>query len=373
MNTPSSHSFSRRRFLGGLSLAAVGSVLAPSLRAEDAAPARKLGVALVGLGSYSTGQLGPALRETRFCKLAGVVTGDPAKGKKWAADYGFPEKNVYGYEGFASIAENKDIDVLYIVTPTGLHAEHAIAAAAKAGKHVIVEKPMAGTAAECDAIIAACAKAKVKLSVGYRLHFDPYHRELARHGKEKDFGIPLKMKGERKFRNAGGTWRTQRKLGCGGPLMDIGIYLVQGGIMGAGGVAPVAVTAKEHPNTRPTVFKDVEEGLDFTMEFADGSVLEASTSYAGGGRDAFRMEGPKGWLEFKQKAFTYSGAVVETSLGPLSFSKMNQQAAQMDDFAQCIQTGRETPVGGAMGRRDVAILEAIYEAMRTGQKVPVKV
>lgn len=372
MNTPNSLPLSRRRFLGGLSLATAGVVLAPRLWGDDATPTRKLGVALVGLGSYSNGQLGPALRETKFCKLAGVVTGDAAKGKKWAGDHGFAEKNVFGYDGFAAIAGNKDIDIVYIVTPTGLHAEHAIAAASKAGKHVIVEKPMAGTAAECDAIIAACAKAKVKLSVGYRLHFDPYHREMAKHGREKDFGIPLKMRGERKFRNAGGTWRTQRKLGCGGPLMDIGIYLVQGGIMGAGGVPPVAVTAKEHPNSRPTVFKDVEEGLDFTMEFADGSVMEASTSYAGGGKDTFRMEGPKGWLEFRQRAFTYSGAVVETSLGPLTFPKMNQQAAQMDDFAQCILTGRETQVGGSMGRRDVAILEGIYEAMRTGQKVPLK-
>ena len=326
---------SRRRFLAHFSLASAGLALAPRLAAEEK---RKLGVALVGLGRYSTGQLGPALKETKHCRLAGVVTGDADKGRKWAADHGFAAGSVYGYGDFAKIADNRDIDILYIVTPTGLHAEHAIAAATKAGKHVIVEKPMAGTAAECDAIIAACHKAKVALSVGYRLHFDPYHRKMAEHGKQKDFGLPLSIRGERSFKNAGGTWRTERKLGCGGPLMDIGIYLVQGAIMAAGGAAPVAVSAKEHPNTRPALFRDVEEGLDFTMEFADGSVMRATTSYAGGGRDTFRMEGPKGWMEFKQKAFTYSGAVVETNTGPVSFPAFNQQAAQME-LAEALHCG----------------------------------
>src|SRR3954469_18921101 len=169
----------RRRFIGQVSSAAAAFALASKIsRAVDQPMnGRKLGVALVGLGYYSTRELAPALRLTEHCKLAGVVTGTPAKGTKMAAEYGFPEANVYGYDTMARMADNRDIDIVYVVTPNGLHAEHCIAAA-KAGKHVITEKPMANSVADCDAMIAACKKAGVKLSVGYRLHFDPFHEEL---------------------------------------------------------------------------------------------------------------------------------------------------------------------------------------------------
>ena len=109
----------------------------------------------------------------------GVVTGSPAKGQQWSRDYGFPETNIFSYDTMAKIANNPDIDIVYVVTPNSLHAEHAIKVA-QAGKHVICEKPMASSVADCEAMIAACAKANVKLSIGYRLQFDPYHIELDR-------------------------------------------------------------------------------------------------------------------------------------------------------------------------------------------------
>src|SRR5690606_29556712 len=129
---------------------------------------RKLGVALVGLGGYATGQLAPALQETQWCQLTGVVTGDRAKGDRWSREYRFPAENVHSYDTMAEIAGNRTIDILYIVTPPGRHARDSIAAA-RAGKHVICEKPMANTVEECDAIIAACREHNVKLSIGYRL------------------------------------------------------------------------------------------------------------------------------------------------------------------------------------------------------------
>src|SRR6266496_2488464 len=168
---------SRRDFLRRLSLATAALAAGHNLRGLAEALAqnkgRKLGVALLGLGRYSMNQLGPALRETKLCYLAGVVTGHPEKGEKWAADYGLNQKNIYSYETFDRIADNKDIDIVYVVTPPGLHPEFVIRAA-RAGKHVISEKPMANTVADCDRMIAACKTAKVKLGVGYRLHYDLY-------------------------------------------------------------------------------------------------------------------------------------------------------------------------------------------------------
>lgn len=382
MNTPQplppelAYAITRRGFLGRLSVAAAAAMLASRSRAQDssAKPAgRKLGVALAGLGRYSQGELGPALRLTNRCELVGVVTGNPTtKGVAWAKDYGFPEKNIYTYETMGRLADNRDIDIVYVVTPNGLHAEHAIAAA-KAGKHVIVEKPMANTAAECDAILAACRAAKVKCSVGYRLHFDPYHKELKRLAREKDFGPLMKMTGDRGFIVNTKRWRIDKKLAGGGAMMDIGVYLIQAACMASGEIPPIAVTAQHIPTTKPELFDQVEEGTRWTMEFPNGEKAELFTSYAHSS-DKFRAEGDKGWIEFKQRAFTYRGAVVETSKGPLDFTpNVNQQSLQMDDFARCIVENRESIVAGEMGRRDNAIIDAIYESARIGKRVTLKI
>jgi glucose-fructose oxidoreductase len=364
---------SRRSFIHQVSLG-TASVLAAGplgLYASGWPRDRQLGMALVGLGRYSTRQLGPALKETKLCKLAGVVTGSKEKGEQWAKDYRFPVKNIYSYDTMAQMADNKDIDIVYVVTPNGLHAEHAIAAA-KAGKHVICEKPMANTVAECDSIIAACKAAKVKLSMGYRLHFDPYHKEMMRLAKEKDFGDLMKMTGDRGFVMQNKVWRADKKLAGGGPIMDLGIYVIHGACMAANGVAPIAVTASEHPKTKPGMFTDVEEGMNWTMEFANGAICTAQTSYQRSA-DKFRAEGPKGWIEFREHAFTYRGMVVETSRGPLNYTPPNQQALQMDDFASCIINNRESVVPGELGRRDMVIIEAIYKAAASGKRVEVKV
>lgn len=363
---------SRRRFVGQLS-AATALALAPRWTyADGPAPAKKLGVALVGLGTYATGQLGPALRQTEYCRLAGVVTGDPAKGAKWAQDYGFPEKSIYGYDTMHRLADNPDIDIVYIVTPNSLHAQHAIAAA-EAGKHVIVEKPMAASVAECDAILAACAKAKVRHSIGYRLFFDPYHTEFRRLALEENFGPFMKMNGDRAFMMKTRGWRADRKLAGGGPLLDLGIYLIQSACMAKNGIAPVTVTGQEMPKTRPDMFVDTEETLRWTMEWADGAAGEFSTSYQQVfGR--FHAESPKGWIDFTKGSYSYQVGGLDTSRGPFTYGPppVNQQARQMDDFAQCVLTGRATPVPGEMGRRDLQIIEAIYAAAASGKREPVR-
>jgi glucose-fructose oxidoreductase len=361
---------SRRRFLEQMSVA-MALVLPSWSRAADSPPAKKLGVALVGLGNYSTHQLGPALRETQFCQLTGVVTGSREKGEQWARDYGFSDKSIYGYDQMSHMADNPAIDIVYVVTPNGLHAEHAIAAA-KAGKHVIIEKPMCNTVAECDAVLAACKAAKVRHSVGYRLFWDPYHTELRRLARDQDFGAFQHMKGERAFVMGTWRWRADKKLAGGGPLMDLGVYLIQGACMAKNGVPPAFVTAHELPKTRPDISRDTEETLQWTMEWPDGAVAELLTSYQQSA-DHFRAEAPKGWIEFKEHAFTYKVGPVDTSRGPLHYPAPNQQALQMDDFAQCVQTGRATPVPGEMGRRDLAIIEAIYRAAATGRREKVLV
>ncbi len=369
-HAPAGQPVSRREFLGRLSLGATAWLVLRGRSAAAEPPTRKLGVALVGLGSYSTGQLGPALKLTKHCRLMGVVTRSAEKGRRWAQEYGFPEKNIYHYDTMARLADNPDIDIVYVVTPNGLHAQHAIAAA-QAGKHVICEKPMANSVADCDAIIAACRKAGVKLSIGYRLHFDPFHEELRRLVRTQEFGPFMKMSGGFAFIMGTPQWRAEKKLAGGGPLMDLGVYVIQESCMAAG-AAPVAITARELPKERPEFFRDVEETLEWNMEFANGARSECYTSY-NGNRNNFRAEAKDGWFEVGP-AYSYRGLRAATSRGPVTVkAPASQQALQIDDFALCVRDNLQTRVPGEMGRRDLVIVEAIYRAAATGKRVEIKV
>ena len=373
---PVSSHISRRRFIGGV-IVGSGLLFLPRFsRAVDAvAPPKKLGVALVGLGRYSANQLGPALRLTRHCQLTGVVTGDRAKGKKWAHDYGFPEKNIFSYDAMAQISGNPDIDVVYVVTPNSLHLEHCIAAA-KSGKHVICEKPMAVSVAECDAMIAACKAAGVRLMIGYRLHYEPHHVEFARLAHDKVFGTFMRMDGANGFRMRGSksdqsNWRVDKKLAGGGPLMDMGVYVIQAACMAKVEVAPTAVTAHFGPVTRPELFSDVEESVRWEMEFSDGAKATCLATY-GDNVSRFRAESADGWARLEQPAFYYDEPLLTTSKGPVRLPKVNHQAAQMDGMALELLTGQPSRAPGEMGRRDVAIIEAIYSAAMSGQRSTVQ-
>ena len=377
MNSPRPASpVSRRKFLSQLSAAAAFLAARRRVQASDAPmPPRKLGVALVGLGSYSTYQLGPALRLTEHCRLAGVVTGSRAKGREWARDYGFPEGNIFGYDTMARISGNPDIDIVYVVTPNSLHAEHCIAAA-KAGKHVICEKPMATSVADCDAIIAACRAAGVRLTVGYRLHYEPHHAEFARLARERVFGPFMKMEGANGFEmdssaTAKTFWRLDKVLAGGGPLMDMGVYVVQAACMAKVEAAPVAVTARFGPVTRPEVFSEVEESISWTMEFADGAVAHCRSTYDER-VSSFRAEADHGWARLEFPAFYYDEPLLTTSRGSVKLPEVNHQVAQLDGMAMELLEGRPSIAPGEMGRRDIAIVEAIYAVAGNGRRVEVR-
>ena len=172
---------SRRKFIYNLGMAGLGiPFLSAAANCDNESSKQqtmqskkaKLGIALVGLGGYAGGQLAPALQQTVHCYFAGIVTGTPSKIPVWKEKYNIPDKNIYNYDNYDSIKDNPDIDIIYVVLPNNMHAEYTIRAAG-AGKHVICEKPMAITVEDCDRMIAACNKANVHLSIGYRLHFEP--------------------------------------------------------------------------------------------------------------------------------------------------------------------------------------------------------
>ncbi|MES2922380.1 MAG: Gfo/Idh/MocA family oxidoreductase [Verrucomicrobiota bacterium] len=356
--------FTRRRFI---QLGAVAS-LAPLFRAQGQEPSgRKLGIALLGLGDYSTNQLGPALRETKNARLAGIVTGSPEKIPVWQKQYEIPDGNVYNYQNFDTIADNKDIDIVYVVTPTGLHPEFTIRAA-KAGKHVICEKPMAPTTADCLRMIEAVKQAGKTLQIGYRLHWDPNHVRLMEIMKKKEFGDwkSISTANGSKMRTFTGlnAWRIGKELGIGGALYDMGVYCVQGALYTAG-MNPVSVTAK-HSTDRPEIFKEVPETYEWVLEFADGRKADGMSSYGRPGNH-LRAVVEKGLVEI-DPGYNYGGGPKgRTPDGEMGFGRVNQQALQIDGQCASIMAGTPSLVPGEMGARDIQVVNGIMEAAATGK------
>lgn len=363
----------RRQFLNKFFLAGGGLVLASSFPSIIKAAATrkgndKLGVALIGLGNYSAGQLAPALLETQYCYLAGIVTGTPEKEKVWAKKYNIPEANIYNYKNFDTIINNKDIDIVYVVLPNSMHAEYVIRAA-QAGKHVICEKPMANSVEDCQKMINACNKAGKKLSIGYRLYFDPFNRKMMELGQHQVYGKLKQLSSGFAFqmRNAN-AWRINKELAGGGPLVDLGIYSIEGSIYTAGEL-PVKVTAKNITKNKE-FFKEVEGSLEWEMVFPSGYTSKCMTSYEDSA-NFLRAEAEKGEFELTP-SFSYRGNQGKTPEGSMNLPTVNQQALQMDAFALAIKEDKPSIVPGELGMRDVFIIRKIYEAMETGQAIDLK-
>jgi len=380
---------SRRNFLKNMGLTIGASMITfPAFSAlsdssdataqqTDAVPLKplnkdgKLGIALVGLGQYSTFQLAPALEQTKNVYLAGIVTGTPSKATAWKKKYGIPDKNVYNYKNFDDIINNKDIDVVYIVLPNSMHAEFTIRAA-NAKKHVICEKPMATSVADAQRMIDACQKNGVQLAIGYRLHFEPFNKRVMELGQQQVYGKVKSLKALNGFNATKGTldmWRLDKELAGGGSLMDMGIYCIQG-ICYTMGKTPIAVTAKFMDNQHPLVFNDIEQGINWQMHFDDGVVAECSTSYAENMGDLSAVA-EKGWWKLSP-AYGYDGIKGETNEGKMDFPSVYEQALQMDGQAESFRKGQKSITPGEMGLRDMKIIEAIYKSARSdGKKVTV--
>jgi predicted dehydrogenase len=369
MGKQSDQEFNRRKFLQTLSLGIGGLALAPALNTfasyRPSVPQKKLGIALVGLGGYSSGQLAPALQETKFCYLAGIVTGTPSKAESWSEKYNIPKTNVYNYANFDTVLNNPAIDIIYVVLPVSMHKEFTIRAA-KAKKHVICEKPMALNAADCKDMIEACKKENRMLSIGYRLHFEPHNMEVMRLGQQHIYGKVTGIETANGFTWGGNkdAWRLKKALSGGGSLMDMGIYSIQGSRY-ATGMEPLFVTAREE-KTNMDLFKEVDDTVFWELEFPGQLLAKGKSSYSENWSN-LNVTAEKGKFELSP-AYGYGGINGNTSDGPMKFPQINQQAAQMDDFAQCIVQNKKTRVPGEEGLKDMKIVDAIYRSIKSGKK-----
>lgn len=370
--------FTRRSFLAGAALA--GTALAGTVAMTGLTPAlggtgdeKTLGFALVGIGNLSMHQLLPAFAKCKVAKPVALVSGHPDKAKEEAEKYGIDPKNIYNYENFDSIKDNPAIDVVYVVLPNSMHAEYTIRAA-QAGKHVLCEKPMANSVADCQAMIDACRAANRKLMIGYRMRYEPMtQKAIALAQSADDIGTIKQITAEAGF-NIGNPdqWRLNKKLAGGGPLMDMGIYALNA-VRYLSGQEPTEVSAVSYATPGDPRFKEVEETIAFELRFASGLIASCLSSY-GFNCNRFRVYGTEGQLEaepFQGYTSNRLWQVHGRDRQQVQYQPVNHFAAEMDDFCQCILGNKESITPGEEGLKDLKVMMASYESAQAGKAIKI--
>ncbi len=356
--------WARRRVLRGMAVGVVAT-LASTVPARPQAD-RKLGYAILGLGSYATRQIMPQFKDCRFARLAALVSGTPEKLRRFGDVYGVPVTHRYNYADFDRIRDNPDIDIVYVVLPNSMHAEYSIRAS-RAGKHVLCEKPMAVCVAEARAMIAAAKAANRKLMIGYRSQFEQHNLRAIELVRSGFVCAPRLITAEHGFVAAPNQWRLDRALSGGGSLMDIGIYSLNAARYLAG-EEPVELVATEASDRTDPRFRDVEDRIDFQLRFRSGLIANCVSSYSSN-HNGFRVTGADGWVGM-EPATGYAGHQLWTRRGgqseqvKLSPPASNQFVAQLDHLAQSVLAGIPLRASGEEGLRDMRLIEAIYRSAR---------
>lgn len=357
--------YPRRDFIKKGTAGIVTAMAAPSIIGcanANETKNEKLGLALMGLGYYSTDILAASIQMCKNTYLAGIVTGTPSKAETWKEKYNLKPENIYNYDNFDEIANNKDIDIVYVVLPNALHKEFTIRAA-KAGKHVICEKPMAPTVVECNEMIKACNDNNVRLTLGYRMHFEPHTQEIMRLAKDKDFGNIRQITAGAAFNmNFFDSWKSKNELN-GGAMMDMGVYPLQAARYTTG-EEPISVSAQSF-KIRPDLI-EADEVTSFQLQFPSGAVATCETGFHAN-FDYLKVFCEKGWYELDPFQ-RYSGIKGRKSKGEFNFEQINQQTVQMDEMAWCIQNKKPMRVPGEEGVRDIVVVEKIWESIANGGK-----
>jgi predicted dehydrogenase len=360
----------RRHFLqkAGLTTLALSLPFADSIAQALDQESKVLRVAIMGLGSYGT-RVAEAMKDCSRTKLVGVISGTPSKIEQWQQKYSIPAQNCYTYDTIAQLKNNKDIDAVYVITPNALHKEHTLAVA-KAGKHVICEKPMAINAQEGEEMIAACKAAGVQLLIGYRMHFEANTLDIVKKQRAGEFGKTHFFQGLSGFVIGDPSqWRLNKALAGGGAMMDIGIYSINGARYMLG-EEPIWVTAQETKTDLIKFKEGVDETITFQMGFPSGATASCLSTYSLNYLDKFFLSGTKGFAEM-QPSTGYGPIKARTNSGPLEHTHVTHQTTQMDEMAAIILDGKQPliPVDGEEGLKDMRIVDAIYKAVKTGQKI----
>ncbi|WP_435016273.1 Gfo/Idh/MocA family protein [Tundrisphaera sp. TA3] len=338
-------------------------------------PDKRLGFAIVGLGELALGEVLPAFGQCKYARPTALVSGDRSKAEKVADQYGIGRDHLYDYQSFDRLADDPSVDVVYIILPNSMHLEYTVRSA-KAGKHVLCEKPMANTVGECEAMIAACDQAKKLLMIAYRCQYDPFNREAIRLARSGEFG-PIRLIEASNGQNQGPVdqWRHKKALAGGGSLPDVGIYCLNAARY-LTGEEPVQVTAQIVSDPSDPRFKEVEDRVSFQLKFPSGVLATCQTFYSAHESRRCRILAERGWIDL-DPAFAYHGLKLKTSsvrdkveqTTEIKLPEKNQFALEMDHMARRVAQGITPHTPGQEGLQDMRIIEAIYRAAGHGHPV----
>ena len=336
---------------------------------------QRVGYAVVGLGHLALEEILLALSQCEKSKLVALVSGNPEKMQKVAQQYGVPAESCYSYETYDKLKDNGAVDVIYIILPNALHKDYVIRGA-KAGKHILCEKPMAVSSAECREMIVACEEAKVKLMVAYRIHYQPHNRYIKAQLQKGEFGAPKVIDAYNSQSSANPDhWHHKLALAGGGSLPDIGLYCLNTTrfILEQ---EPTEVFAYRYSTPGNPLFKEVEELISWQMKFPGGLIANCSSDYNVHDSRRYRVMCERGWYDL-DNAYAYNGQVLQTSRADgrlkrketLVIPENNQFAAEMDHFSDCILNDKRPYSTGEDGLQDHRIMEAIYQSAKEGKPV----
>jgi predicted dehydrogenase len=336
-------------------------------------PKEKAGWAVIGLGEFGLGQIVPSFAHCERSRLVALVSGHPDKAERVARRYGVdPKTGIYDYENYDTIRDNPDVDVVYVILPTAMHAEYTIRGA-RAGKHVMCEKPMATSVAEAQRMIDACREADRKLMIGYRLRYEPYNQAAIEMCRKRAYG-PMRLIDASNVQNVDApNIRLSRDLG-GGPLGDTGIYCINAARY-LTGEEPVEVTAvMERPSDDDPRFREVPRGCSWTMRFPSGVLAHCGTDFAGATSRRYRVHCQDGYIDL-ENAFAYNGLRLKVSredrTTEIDLPQVNQFAKEMDHFSACVLDDQQPWTPGEEGLADMKVIAAIEAAAREGKTVRV--
>ncbi len=332
---------------------------------------QRVGFAVIGLGELSAEELIPALRTSQHAYLAAVVTGDLGKGRAFARAAGLRDEDAYTYEQFGDLAGRGDVQAVYIVLPNNLHRQYT-EQAARMGKHVLCEKPLAATTQDAEAMVRACRKAGVKLMTAYRIQYTPHHWAAKTAILSGKLGkVKLLDSIHTQVEDDASVWRLSREQAGGGPLLDVGIYCLNT-LRFLLGSEPEWVFAAQHRSQNDPRFGEVEESVAFMLGFPGGVIANALTSYGAVKTNTVRVLGEEGSAAL-DPAFSYTGLklslIGKAGESLPSFPAYDQFTLEVDHFAECIKSGRTPFTPGEEGLQDHRIMDAVYRSAREGVRV----
>lgn len=373
-----------RALAGATALAASGRIAAQTAEGQPLIgnpklpeiPGNRTGWAIVGLGTFAIGQVIPGFADAQHSKITAFVSGNPDKARVLGARYDVDR--LYDYDNFDAIAQDPMVDCVYIVLPVGLHAEYAIRAL-RAGKHVLCEKPMASTSDEARAMIAAAEAAQRKLGVAYRVHFESNNLHVLSRLRDGALGSMRFVSADHGFsanpEYPPHKWRLQKALGGGGSLWDIGIYGINTSLMMLSGDRVTSVSAAYATPRGDPRFTEVEGAIDYRLRMASGINVQGSSSYCYSPYvSRQRYFGSDASIEMQPATTYYDNEITFEGGGqpPRIYRAGNpaqQFAAQVDGFSRAARGEVDVRTPGAMGLRDLLIMEACYASADRGGSV----